>query len=160
MYGPTNLNVNEALGFSFLNICTYPVVAVIRTLELDQKVMWTNYTTLDEDHCKNFTSERNVCCSVIIDRGNAPKYWHMPSPAVFQSLHRTTLQIRKPHPSWLLHTSARGLFVWSFAAMVELISASWLLQRAKSIIFLIGSNDLGYGISQSSIYSELKGYPN
>ena len=37
--GPTNLNFNEALGFSFLNICTYPVVAVIRTLELDQKVV-------------------------------------------------------------------------------------------------------------------------
>ena len=37
---------------------------------------------------------------------------------------------------------------------------AWLEEHCDLIIFMIGSSDSGDGISQSSIYSQLKGYIN
>ena len=51
-------------------------------------------------------------------------------------------------------------FCWNCGAHLRFLSAPESQEHRDLIIFVIGSNDLGDGISQSSIYSQLKGYIN
>ena len=51
-------------------------------------------------------------------------------------------------------------FCWNCGAHLRFLSAPESQEHRDLIIFVIGSNDLGDGISQSSIYSQLKGYSN
>ena len=51
-------------------------------------------------------------------------------------------------------------FCWNCGAHLRFLSAPESQEHRDLIIFVMGSNDLGDGISQSSIYSQLKGYIN